>query len=159
MQFQNALCNCHYITAHLWSQPIFYSDMIGRGPYQNNIHLDSSHWEIFNIKSIIVALWPLEKPLLYWLFNLRITKHVVLVRVRSDLNINLIIISISLILLLLATPRCTTPCTIQNKGVRFARSVFIVVLITGQRIFSIIRIVLFFEISPVAQERYPTQLL
>ena len=32
----------------------------------------------FNILSMLVALWPLEKPLLYWLFNLRIIKYVVL---------------------------------------------------------------------------------
>ena len=86
------------------AQPIFYSSIIVRGPDHNNIYPDSSHWKSCNIRSTLVALWPLEKPLLYWLVNLRITKHFVLVRVRWGLNINLIIISITFIPQLLATP-------------------------------------------------------
>ena len=76
------------------AQPIFYSSIIVRGPDHNNIYPYSSQWKSCNIRSTLVALWPLEKPVLYWLVNLRIAKHFVLVRVRWGLNINLIIISI-----------------------------------------------------------------
>ena len=60
------------------SRPIFYSSIIGRGPYHSNIYPGSSHRKYPNFQSILVVLWPLERPFLYWLVNLRIAKHVVL---------------------------------------------------------------------------------
>ena len=49
---------------HASSQPIFYCSIIGRGPY-SNIYPDSSYRKGSNIKSILVALWPSQKPFLY----------------------------------------------------------------------------------------------